>query len=229
MVGEAREALSTARDEIMQRIRSAKGTSTSESAAASYRTLQRDYQTRATLSRDEIIDLFEERLRDYDAHVYRVSAGDVGRQVEEVLHARSVNRVLVPEGLPPEWQQGAAFVVDRAFSPSDLDQFGAVMTTATLGIAETGTIVLQTAPGQGRRAVTLVPDYHLCILPASKVVETVVEAMRHLEATKTLPTTFFSGPSATADIEMTRIKGVHGPRFVDVVLSEAPRNRFDSR
>jgi len=218
MVGEAREALSTARDEIMQRIRSAKGTSTNEAATASYRTLQRDYQTEATLSRDEIIDLFEERLRDYDAHVYRVSAGDVGRQVEEVLHARSVNRVLVPEGLPPEWQQGAAFVVDRAFSPSDLDQFGAVMTTATLGIAETGTIVLQTAPGQGRRAVTLVPDYHLCILPASKVVETVVEAMRHLETTKTLPTTFFSGPSATADIEMTRIKGVHGPRFVDVVL-----------
>jgi len=210
--------LSTARDEIMQRIRSAKGTSPSESATASYRTLRRDYQTRATLSRDEIIDLFEERLRDYDAHVYRVSAGDVGRQVEEVLHARSVNRVLVPEGLPPEWQQGAAFVVDRAFSPSDLDQFGAVMTTATLGIAETGTIVLQTAPGQGRRAVTLVPDYHLCILPASKVVETVVEAMRHLETTKTLPTTLFSGPSATADIEMTRIKGVHGPRFVDVVL-----------
>ena len=218
MVGEAREALSTARDEIMQRIRSAKGTSTSESAAASYRTLQRDYQTRATLSRDEIIDLFEERLRDYDAHVYRVSAGDVGRQVEEVLRARSVDRVLVPEGLPPEWQRGAAFVVDRGFSPSELDQFGAVMTTATLGIAETGTIVLQTAPGQGRRAVTLVPDYHLCILPASKVVETVVEAMRHLETTKTLPTTFFSGPSATADIEMTRIKGVHGPRFVDVVL-----------
>jgi len=93
-----------------------------------------------------------------------------------------------------------------------------VLTSATLAIAETGTIVLQDAPGQGRRAITLLPDYHLCVVRAETLVQTVPEAMRALESTAALATTFFSGPSATADIEMTRIKGVHGPRFVDVIL-----------
>lgn len=210
--------MTTAREEILQKIRSAKGASSTELAATAYTEIERGYQTSASLSRREILHLFEERLRDYDANVYRADASGVGAVVADILSGRSVHRVLVPEGLPAEWQQGAEFVVDRGFSSAELDGFTSVMTTATLGIAETGTIVLQTAPGQGRRAITLVPDYHLCILPAGRVVETVVEAMRLLEPTHDLPTTFFSGPSATADIEMTRIKGVHGPRFVDVVL-----------
>jgi L-lactate dehydrogenase complex protein LldG len=212
----------TAREEILKSIRAAKGATSVEAAAAAYAGIERGYQSAAQLSGKEILHLFEERLRDYDANVYRVDASGVGTTVAEILHGRSVHRVLVPEALPSEWQQGAEFVVDREFSSAELDSFTSVMTTATLGIAETGTIVLQTAPGQGRRAVTLVPDYHLCILPAGSIVETVVEAMRLLEPTKHLPTTFFSGPSATADIEMTRIKGVHGPRFVDVVLVNAP-------
>ena len=210
--------MTTARDEILKNIRSAKGASSSELAAAAYASIERSYQSSASLSRKEILHLFEERLREYDANVYRSNAPEVGAAVAGILSGRSVQRVLVPEGLPSEWQQGAEFVVDRGFSSGELDGFASVMTTATLGIAETGTIVLQTAPGQGRRAVTLVPDYHLCILPVDRVVETVVEAMQLLEPTRSLPTTFFSGPSATADIEMTRIKGVHGPRFVDVVL-----------
>jgi L-lactate dehydrogenase complex protein LldG len=92
------------------------------------------------------------------------------------------------------------------------------MTAATLAIAETGTVVLQNVAGQGRRAVTLVPDYHLCVVRMEDVVETVPEAMERLQETAGLATTFVSGPSATADIEMTRIKGVHGPRFLDVIL-----------
>ncbi|MDE1176447.1 MAG: LUD domain-containing protein [Edaphobacter sp.] len=210
--------MSTAREEILRRVRAAKGASTLETAAASYAGIDRSYQTTATLSHEAILDLFEERLREYDANVFRVSALEVGAAVTEVLRSRKIERVLIPEGLPEDWQRGAEFVVDREFSATELDGFTAVMTTATVGIAETGTIVLQTAPGQGRRAITLVPDYHLCLLPVISVVETVVEAMRLLELTKNLPTTFFSGPSATADIEMTRIKGVHGPRFVDVIL-----------
>jgi len=87
-----------------------------------------------------------------------------------------------------------------------------------MAIAETGTVILQSVPGQGRRAVTLVPDYQLCVVREEDVVETVPEAMARLQETAELPTTFFSGPSATADIEMTRIKGVHGPRYLDVVL-----------
>ncbi len=113
---------------------------------------------------------------------------------------------------------GFEFVVDEGLSAAELDGFDGVMTGSTVAIAETGTVVLQDVAGQGRRAATLVPDYHLCVVRVEDVVETVPEAMERLAATAELPTTFFSGPSATADIEMTRIKGVHGPRFLDVIL-----------
>ena len=107
---------------------------------------------------------------------------------------------------------------DDGLTAAEMDRCDGVMTESTLAIAETGTIVLQSVAGQGRRAATLVPDYHLCLVRAADVVETVPEAMDALQATAMLATTFISGPSATADIEMTRIKGVHGPRFLDVIL-----------
>jgi L-lactate dehydrogenase complex protein LldG len=110
------------------------------------------------------------------------------------------------------------FVVDEGLSAAELDRMDGVMTGATLAIAETGTVILQNVAGQGRRAATLVPDYHLCVVEAKDVVETVAEGMARLQETAGLATTFVSGPSATADIEMTRIKGVHGPRFLDVIL-----------
>jgi L-lactate dehydrogenase complex protein LldG len=99
-----------------------------------------------------------------------------------------------------------------------LNRCEGILTGCTLAIAETGTLVLQNVPGQGRRAATLVPDYHLCIVDAGKIAATVPQAMERLHPTANLATTFISGPSATADIEMTRIKGVHGPRFLDVIL-----------
>ena len=105
-------------------------------------------------------------------------------------------------------------------SAAELDRMDGVLTGCTVAVAETGSIVLQSGPWQGSRALTLVPDYHLCVVFAEQVVETVPESFARLEATQSLPTTFFSGPSATADIEMTRIKGVHGPRFLDVLLVE---------
>lgn len=210
--------MSTAREEILQRIAHAKGASTPDYARLAYDSIERNYQQTSSMPRAEIIDLFIERLLDYDAHVYRAREKGVADCVRDVLRERGVERVLVPSGLPEAWMHGAQFFVDAGEDAIGLDTFSAVMTGATIGIAETGTVVLQNAPAQGRRALTLVPDYHLCILKTSEVVETVVEAMRLLEPTKHLPTTFFSGPSATADIEMTRIKGVHGPRFVDVIL-----------
>jgi L-lactate dehydrogenase complex protein LldG len=121
---------------------------------------------------------------------------------------------VIGESLPG----GFEFVVDDGLSIPELDGFEGVMTGSTVAIAETGTIVLQNVPGQGRRAPTLIPDYHLCVVRGKDVVETVAEAMERLAATTSLATTFVSGPSATADIEMTRIKGVHGPRFLDVIL-----------
>jgi L-lactate dehydrogenase complex protein LldG len=211
--------MTDARTAVLDRIRKAKGTSMPSQAAAGYAAIERGYQQSAQLGRAQILDLLEDRLRDYEAGVLRVAAHEVGAAAAKALHDRGIHRVLIPAGMPNEWIQGACeFVVDQSFSNSDLDSFNGVMSAATLAMAETGTIVLQNVPGQGRRAVSLVPDYHLCVLRADDVYETVVEGMRRLESTKTLPTTFFSGPSATADIEMTRIKGVHGPRFVDVLL-----------
>jgi L-lactate dehydrogenase complex protein LldG len=134
---------------------------------------------------------------------------------------RGVRRVVVPGGLEATWlPAGFEFVVDDGLTASELDGVDGVMTGATLAIAETGTVVLQNAAGQGRRVVTLVPDYHLCVVRVRDVVETVPEAFDRLSASRELATTFVSGPSATADIEMTRIKGVHGPRFLDVILAE---------
>lgn len=212
--------MSNAREAILRRIGEAKGSSTAETALSAYAGIERRYQQGSSMPRHAVIELFIERLKDYDAGLHRGAPEDVGGIVQDVLAQRNATQLLVPAGLPAEWMQGAEFLVDQGEDALTLDRFTSVMTIATSGVAETGTIVLQNAPGQGRRALTLVPDYHLCIIRSSQIVETVVEAMRLLEPTKHLPTTFFSGPSATADIEMTRIKGVHGPRFVDVVLVE---------
>jgi L-lactate dehydrogenase complex protein LldG len=166
-----------------------------------------------------VIELLEDRLRDYDARVIRVAEVEVAVNVAMMLRERKVRRMVVPKGLAAEWLSGGVeFVVDEGMSAAELDRVDGVMTGATLAIAETGTVVLENVPGQGRRAVTLVPDYHLCVVRVEDVVETVPEAMARLQATAGLATTFVSGPSATADIEMTRIKGVHGPRFLDVIL-----------
>lgn len=209
-----------ARAEILRRIRVAKG-GTSDAAAAdtAWERLAREYRRKAVLQPDSVLDLLEDRLRDYDAHVERVGRGDVPEAVAKMLAARGKRRMVVPTGIAPEWlPAGFEFVADGGMTAIELDGFDGVMTGSTVAIAETGTVVLQNVPGQGRRAVTLVPDYHLCLVNAADVVETVPEAMEGLRGKAELATTFFSGPSATADIEMTRIKGVHGPRHLDVIL-----------
>jgi L-lactate dehydrogenase complex protein LldG len=209
-----------ARLEVLRRIRAAKGGASDGAAArVEWDGVAREYRRRGTRVRELVLELLEDRLRDYDAAVVRSTGEDVARSVAGMLTERGVKRMVVPEGLRPEWLPGGVeFVVDEALSTAELDGFDGVMTGATLAIAETGTVVLQNVAGQGRRAVTLVPDYHLCLVCVDDVVETVPEAMERLQATATLATTFVSGPSATADIEMTRIKGVHGPRFLDVIL-----------
>lgn len=210
----------SARVEVLRRITAAKGGVADGAAArAEWDGVAREYRRRATHVRELVLELLEDRLRDYDATVVRTTGEDVARSVAGMLAERGVKRMVVPEGLRPEWLPGAVeFVVDDGLSAAELDGFDGVVTGATLAIAETGTVVLQNVAGQGRRAVTLVPDYHLCLVPVDDVVETVPEAMERLQATAALATTFVSGPSATADIEMTRIKGVHGPRFLDVIL-----------
>jgi L-lactate dehydrogenase complex protein LldG len=208
------------REEILRRVRKATGgVSTAEVAQAGWSAVPRRYKREGVREREVVLELLEDRLRDYDATVVRCDRGDVAQSVAGRLSERGKMRMVVPAGVPAEWLPGGfEFVVDEGLAPMELDGFDGVLTGATVAIAETGTVVLQNVAGQGRRAVTLVPDYHLCLVRMADVVETVPEAMDRLRTTAGLATTFVSGPSATADIEMTRIKGVHGPRFLDVIL-----------
>jgi L-lactate dehydrogenase complex protein LldG len=213
-------SVGSARAEVLRRIRAANGGAADGVAArAQWEGVAREYRRSGTRVRELMLELLEDRLRDYDATVVRAAGGDVARSVAGMLAARGVKRMVVPAGLTPEWLPGGIeFVVDEGLSADELNGFDGVMTGATLAIAETGTVVLQNVAGQGRRAATLVPDYHICLVRVDDVVETVPEAMARLQETAEFATTFVSGPSATADIEMTRIKGVHGPRFLDVIL-----------
>lgn len=210
----------SARAEVLRRIREAKGgVSSAEAVRTGWSAIERRYRREATRSREAVLELLEDRLRDYDAHVVRAVHVGMRAAAARMLEERKVRRMVVPAGLAAEWlPSGVEFVVDEGLAAAELDAVDGVMTGAMLAIAETGTVVLQNVAGQGRRAVTLVPDYHLCVVRVEDVVETVPEAIHRLQATAGLATTFVSGPSATADIEMTRIKGVHGPRSLDVIL-----------
>ena len=164
---------------------------------------------RATTAPD--LDLFTERVADYRAVVVRCAADEVEQRIAEALPDGA--RVVVPDGLP--WPVPGA-VPDDGLSALDLDRVDAVVTAATVGIASTGTIVLSHGPGQGRRALTLVPDLHVCVVRADQVVADVPDAVALLDPAR--PTTWVSGPSATSDIELNRVEGVHGPRTLHVVL-----------
>ena len=164
---------------------------------------------RATTAPD--LDLFAERVADYRAVVVRCAVDEVEQRIAEALPDGA--RVVVPDGLP--WPVPGA-VPDDGLSALDLDRIDAVVTAATVGIASTGTIVLSHGPGQGRRALTLVPDLHVCVVRADQVVADVPDAVALLDPAR--PTTWISGPSATSDIELNRVEGVHGPRTLHVVL-----------
>ncbi len=157
------------------------------------------------------VDLFAERVADYRAVVVRCAADEVEARIADALAGRT--RVVVPDGLA--WQVPGA-VVDAGLGAVDLDAVEAVVTGASVGIAETGTIVLSHGPGQGRRALTLVPDMHVCVVRADQVVADVPDAFGLLDPAR--PTTWVSGPSATSDIELDRVEGVHGPRTLHVIL-----------
>ena len=157
------------------------------------------------------VDLFAERVADYRAVVVRCGEDEVAARIAEALPPQA--RVVVPEGLP--WDVPGA-VPDNGLTALDLDGLDAVVTTATVGVAATGTIVLSHGPGEGRRALTLVPDLHVCVVRADQVVTDVPDAVALLDPAR--PTTWISGPSATSDIELNRVEGVHGPRTLHVVL-----------
>ena len=171
----------------------------------------------------ELLALFRDRLVDYRATVLDAPADGVATAIRTAL-AGATGTVVVPPGLPAGWwpEDLAATTVpdDGSLSPADLDAAAAVVTGCAAACATTGTIALDGAPDQGRRAITLVPDVHVCVVRAEQVVQTVPELLAALEPTR--PITFVSGPSATSDIELERVEGVHGPRTLVVVLVAAP-------
>ena len=191
----------SAREEILRRVRSAlSGVSPAVAVPAAPRVPHRG----------DLVELFVERVEDYRAVVTRCTAPDLPRVVSEVLGSA---RAVVPPGLG---LVVAGAVVDDGLTAVELDRLDAVVTRAAVGIAETGTIVLDHRPDQGRRAISLVPDLHVCIVDAGQVVADVPDAIEALDASR--PLTWISGPSATSDIELDRVEGVHGPRTLHVVL-----------
>lgn len=166
------------------------------------------------------IDLLCERIADYRAVVTRVVEGsnDLGSVVAAVLERHRAERIAVPVDLPPAWQPaGVELLVDEPpLTHEVLGSVDAALTGSALAIAETGTIVLDGGPGQGRRVLSLLPDLHVCVLDGSRVLANVADAIAVLDRTR--PVTLISGPSATSDIEFKRVEGVHGPRRLEVIV-----------
>jgi L-lactate dehydrogenase complex protein LldG len=209
----------TSRDTVLTRIRAALA---GDGPAIP---IPRDYIRRGTNDPGSahVIELLVDRLVDYKALVDRVPAADLVRAVDAALSMQST--VVIAPDLDPAI--AAACGLDRlmitdsaptALTPQELDAIDAVVTTARVAIAMSGTIILDGGPGQGRRAITLVPDLHVVILSREQVVETVAEAIALL--TPTAPLTMIAGPSATSDIELERVEGVHGPRTLHVIIVE---------
>ena len=171
------------------------------------------------------VDLFVERVTDHGAAVHRVERSGIPDAVGAICNAHGAGAVAVPPDLPREWLPRDVEVIDDdSLDVRELERIGAAVTACTLGIAETGTIAFDGGNGQGRRALTLVPDLHVCVVLEDQIVDGVPAAMRRLAAglrRDGRPVTLVSGPSATSDIEFSRVEGVHGPRRLELVLVTA--------
>ncbi|MER6282859.1 LutC/YkgG family protein [Streptomyces sviceus] len=169
---------------------------------------------------EQTVELLAENLADYRAIVHRCTSADLPATLAGMLAARGAKTVLVPPGLEPAWLADADTeqIPDRAENtPHELDRIDSVVTACAVAVAETGTIVLDGGPDQGRRRITLVPDHHICVVRVpDQVVSSVPQALERLDPVR--PLTWISGPSATSDIELDRVEGVHGPRALEVVL-----------
>jgi L-lactate dehydrogenase complex protein LldG len=196
----------TSRDEILGRVRAALADAPEVPVAAVPR--------RRPDPGTDVVGLFCERVADYRAVVERCTPEQVGERIRAALPQGA--RVVVPPDLDLDVRGSETDSATNGLSATDLDALDAVVTRARVGIAETGTIVLDHGPGQGRRAITLVPDRHVCVIDASQIVADVPDAVDLLDATR--PLTWISGPSATSDIELDRVEGVHGPRLLHVIV-----------
>lgn len=198
----------SAREEILRRIRTAL---VDRPAAPAIERTYRQPQGAGDVA------LFTERVTDYRATVHP-SAGDVAAELSTILRSRGKARVVLPDGFPADWAPDVEAVTEP-IDVATLDSISAVLTTCAVAVAETGTIILDAGPGMGVRALTLVPDYHLVVVRIDQIVALVPDAVSALDPTR--PLTWISGPSATSDIELDRVEGVHGPRTLDVLVVDA--------
>lgn len=215
----------SAREEILSRVRRATS-DVSPGERPEDVAVERGYRRADDSPPEEVVARFAEAVAEYRATVHRVSRKDLPREISEALDRRGVRRLVVPEDVPAEWvPEGVEALRDEPknhLTVESLDGSDGVLTGCALGIAQTGTIALDAGETQGRRALTLLPDYHLCVVREEQVYALVPEAIAALEAAVRdggRSVTFISGPSATSDIELNRVEGVHGPRTLEVLVA----------
>jgi L-lactate dehydrogenase complex protein LldG len=210
-----------AREEVLARIAAAHRAAPPPDLP--YEEIPRDYRTTSDFSAEALRELLIDRLVDYRALVRQCSVDDLAGTIATALNDRGIQAIVAPSGLDSSWTKDLSPEVltegvapDDQLSVAQLETAEGVITGCAVAIAETGTLILDGSPGQGRRVLTLIPDYHLCVVFADQVVADVPEALARLEATR--PLTMISGPSATSDIELNRVEGVHGPRTLEVII-----------
>ncbi len=215
--------MSGAREEILSRVRRA----LHDVPAGERRddvTVPREYRREHANGGHAVIERFSDRVRDYHADVRRVRAADVPQALREACAELDLRRVVVPAALPDSWRpDGVEIVEDAQLTPAELDQIDGAITGCAAAIAETGTIVLDGQGTSGRRAITLVPDHHVCLIRGDQVqaeVPETIAALADAVIERHAPITLVSGPSATSDIELSRVEGVHGPRHLLALIVE---------
>lgn len=208
------EATSAALAAILDRIRKANPDIDASALDGDYQSIRRAYQQTPGMDQDTVLSTFAERLREYDACVHDATLDNVADLIGSALSSNSQRSAVVANGFPPEWlPEGFAWQMEADTNTEAMNTAEGAIVACEVAIAHTGTIVVKDS-----RRLTLLPDRLLCVVRKHQIVETVPEAFARLQPFAANALTFISGPSATADIEMTRIRGVHGPRFLDVVL-----------
>jgi L-lactate dehydrogenase complex protein LldG len=212
-----------AREEILARIAEAHRAAPPPNLR--YEDISREYRITSDSSTAVLTELLIDRLMDYRALVRQCSEDDLGTTIAQALAERGADTIGAAAGLDPSWTANLSVTVltdaalpDDQLSVPQLEAVDGVITSCAVAIAETGTLILDGSPGQGRRVLTLIPDYHLCVVVPDQIVADVPQALARLEATR--PLTMISGPSATSDIELNRVEGVHGPRTLEVIIVE---------
>lgn len=212
--------MSGARDVVLGRIRRALADVPADEQPPDV-PVERAYRRHAALEGDVLAALFVERVGEYRATVHRCAPDRIAATAGRICADAGAATMIVPADAPAAWRPAdVAVIEDAGHTPEQLDAIDAVLTGCATGVAETGTIVLDGGRAQGRRALTLVPDVHLCVVTADQIVELVPEAVAALDDAVTAgrALTWISGPSATSDIELSRVEGVHGPRHLHVLL-----------